>query len=216
MSTPHERPERPRPRPSPTGCTISTTPIRAGPTIPIRSGTNCARNVRWCTPSGSSASICRPAIEAVKQVAYDTEHFSSRRVIVRDVRPRRGAARAADHLRSAAAQAGQAAAAAAVHAGRDEEARARHPRHLQRADRRFHRRRGLRRRARYTKHIPVRAIAHMLGIPREGLRPVHHLDPRDPRTRHQGRRHLDARDPGDDRCTSPATSPGASSTRPTI
>ena len=25
--------------------------------------------------------------EAVKQVAYDTEHFSSRRVIVRDVRP---------------------------------------------------------------------------------------------------------------------------------
>src|SRR5580765_4797408 len=25
--------------------------------------------------------------EAVKQIAYDTEHFSSRRVIVRDVRP---------------------------------------------------------------------------------------------------------------------------------
>ena len=25
--------------------------------------------------------------EAVKQVAYDTEHFSSRRIIVRDVRP---------------------------------------------------------------------------------------------------------------------------------
>ena len=40
--------------------------------------------------------------EAVKQVAYDTEHFSSRRVIVRDVRPETPSIGAADHLRSAA------------------------------------------------------------------------------------------------------------------
>ena len=32
--------------------------------------------------------------------------------------------------------------------------------------------------ARYTKHIPVRAIAHMLGIPGERQRPLHQLDPR--------------------------------------
>ena len=56
--------------------------------------------------------------EAVKQVAYDTEHFSSRRVIVRDVRPEITQVGAADHLRSAATQARQAIAAAAVHARR--------------------------------------------------------------------------------------------------
>ena len=40
--------------------------------------------------------------EAVKEIAYDTEHFSSRRIIVRDVRPEVTAIGAADHLRSAA------------------------------------------------------------------------------------------------------------------
>jgi hypothetical protein len=60
--------------------------------------------------------------QAVKEIAYDTEHFSSRRVIVRDVRPEvlRNAAPPITRIRPS--QAGQATAAAAVHAGRDEEA----------------------------------------------------------------------------------------------
>ena len=72
--------------------------------------------------------------EAVKQIAYDTEHFSSRRVIVRDIRPEVVHIGAADHVRPAGAQAGQAVAAAAVHARRHEEAGAEGSRDLQRAD----------------------------------------------------------------------------------
>ena len=53
--------------------------------------------------------------------------------------------------------------------------------------------------ARYTKHIPVRAIAHMLGIPEKDgelfIKWIHEH----PRTRHQGRQRADARGPGDDR-----------------
>jgi hypothetical protein len=86
--------------------------------------------------------------EAVREIAHDTEHFSSRRIIVRDVRPElTRKRRAADHVRSARAQAGQAIAAAAVHAGRDEEAGTADARDLQRADRRVHRRRQGRRRS---------------------------------------------------------------------
>ena len=104
--------------------------------------------------------------EAVKQISYDTESFSSRRIIVRNVRPETSAADAADHHRSAVPQARQAAAAAAVHARRDEEARAARARDLQRADRRVHQgRQASTPRPSYTKHIPMRAIAHMLGIP---------------------------------------------------
>ena len=40
--------------------------------------------------------------EAVKQISYDTETFSSRRVVVRNVRPEITSADAADHHRSAA------------------------------------------------------------------------------------------------------------------
>src|SRR3979490_1544165 len=65
--------------------------------------------------------------EAVKQGASDTEHFSSRRVIV-----------PADPFGPAGEQARQAVAAAAVHARRHEEARAPGSRDLQRADRRIH------------------------------------------------------------------------------
>src|ERR1700710_1894079 len=84
--------------------------------------------------------------EAVKQVAYDTQHFSSRRVIVRDVRPEISNTAPADPFGSAGAQARQAVAAAAVHARRHEEARAPGSRYLQRADRRVHRGRKMRRR----------------------------------------------------------------------
>jgi hypothetical protein len=63
--------------------------------------------------------------EAVREIANDSEHFSSRRIIVRDVRP---------EITSS-----QAIAAAAVHAGRDEEAGAAGARDLQRVDRRLHR-----------------------------------------------------------------------------
>ena len=58
--------------------------------------------------------------EAVRAIAYDTEHFSSRRIIVRDAAgPRTGAA---DHLRSARASPAAHGAAAAVHARCHEEA----------------------------------------------------------------------------------------------
>ena len=131
--------------------------------------------------------------EAVKEIAYDTEHFSSRRVIVRDIRPEHHGEGAADHLRSAGAQAGQAVAAAAVHAGRDEEAGAAGARDLQRADRRVHRRRQMRRRgALHQAHPGPRHRAHARD-PRKGRRPLHQVDPRDPRTRHQGRADPDAR-----------------------
>ena len=116
--------------------------------------------------------------QAVKEIAYDTEHFSSRRVIVRDVRPEITARGAADHLRSARAQARQAIAAAAVHAGRDEEARAAGARHLQRADRRVHRRRQMRRRrALHQAYSGPRHRAHARNS-REGRRSLHQVDPR--------------------------------------
>ena len=131
--------------------------------------------------------------QAVKEIAYDTDHFSSRRVIVRDVRPGNHGAGAADHLRSARAQAGQAIAVAAVHAGRDEEAGAAGARHLQRADRRVHRRRQMRRRrALHQARSGPRHRAHARHS-REGRRSLHQVDSRHPRTRHQGRQRADAR-----------------------
>ena len=103
--------------------------------------------------------------------------------------------RAADHLRSAGAQAGQAVAAAAVHARRHEEAGAAGSRDLQRADRRVHRRRPMRRRgALHQAHSGARHRPHARH-PGKGRRPLHQMDPRDPRARHQGRRHHDARGP---------------------
>src|SRR6185503_6864063 len=47
-------------RRSPTGSTISTTPIRPGRKTRFRSGRNCARLRRSFTPSASSAATCRP------------------------------------------------------------------------------------------------------------------------------------------------------------
>ena len=56
--------------------------------------------------------------EDVRAIAYDTEHFSSRRPVVREIPPAADAG-AADHLRSAGASAGQANSSARVHAGHD-------------------------------------------------------------------------------------------------
>ena len=103
--------------------------------------------------------------EAVKQVAYDTEHFSSRRVIVRDVRP--------DITQSAPP----------ITSDPPEHKPAKQlllppftPDAMKKLEPRV---RAICNElidefiadgkcdaaARYTKHIPVRAIAHMLGIP---------------------------------------------------
>ncbi len=103
--------------------------------------------------------------EAVKQIAYDTEHFSSRRVVVRDVRP--------DITQSAPP----------ITSDPPEHKHAKQlllppftPDAMKKLEPRV---RAICREliddfigdgkcdaaARYTKHIPVRAIAHMLGIP---------------------------------------------------
>ena len=103
--------------------------------------------------------------EAVKQVAYDTEHFSSRRVIVRDVRP--DITQAAPPITSDPPQHKPAKQLLLPPFTPDA---------MKKLEPRV---RGICNElidefitdgncdaaARYTKHIPVRAIAHMLGIP---------------------------------------------------
>src|SRR5882724_10834674 len=86
--------------------------------------------------------------QAVKEIAYDTEHFSSRRVVVRDVRPevRRNAA---PPITSDAMKKLEPRVRAICNELIDEFI----------ADGQCDAA------ARYTKHVPVRAIAHMLGIP---------------------------------------------------
>src|SRR6266852_6952726 len=85
--------------------------------------------------------------EAVKQIAYDTEHFSSRRVIVRDIRPEQTAS--APPFTPDAMKKLEPRVRAICNELIDEFI----------ADGKCDAA------ARYTKHIPVRAIAHMLGIP---------------------------------------------------
>ena len=123
---------------------------------------------------------------------------------------------AADHLRSARAQARQAIAVAAVHAGRDEEARAAGARDLQRADRRVHRRRQMRRRrALHQACSGPRHRAHARNS-REGRRSLHQVDSRHPRTRHQGRQRADAGGAGDDRLFRRPHRAAQEAIRPTI
>jgi hypothetical protein len=101
---------------------------------------------------------------AVKQVAYDTEHFSSRRVVVRDVRP-------------------ETVPAPPITSDPPEHKPAKQlllppftPDAMKKLEPRvraicnelideFVEDKGCDAAARYSKHIPVRAIAHMLGIP---------------------------------------------------
>ena len=63
-------------------------------------GRRCARHVRSPIPSAIAASIFPSRYEDVRAVAYDTEHFSSRRIIVRDDAAAAHSG-AADHVRSA-------------------------------------------------------------------------------------------------------------------
>jgi cytochrome P450 len=103
--------------------------------------------------------------EAVKQIAYDTEHFSSRRVIVRDIRP---------EITNTAPP---------ITSDPPEHKPAKQlllppftPDAMKRLEPRvraicnelidgFIDDRKIDAAARYTRHVPVRAIAHMLGIP---------------------------------------------------
>jgi cytochrome P450 len=85
--------------------------------------------------------------QAVKEIAYDTEHFSSRRVIVRDVRP--PVTNSAPPFTPDAMKKLEPRVRAICNELIDEFI----------ADGKCDAA------ARYTKHIPVRAIAHMLGIP---------------------------------------------------
>ena len=86
---------RPPVRTGPPTGTIST---RAGSTTPSRSGTSCGADARSRTPSASAASICPTRYDDVRAIAYDTDHFSSRRVAIREVHRRQRRRRAADHL----------------------------------------------------------------------------------------------------------------------
>src|SRR5215203_6777069 len=103
--------------------------------------------------------------QAVKEIAYDTEHFSSRRVIVRDVRPEITAR------------------APPITSDPPEHKPAKQlllppftPDAMKKLEPRvraicnelideFIKEKSVDAAARYSKHIPVRAIAHMLGVP---------------------------------------------------
>ena len=168
-----------------------------------------AREVsRSRTPIATAARGCRSTHEGVAAVAYDTEHFTSRSVIVSDLRPERERParadrhRAADHVGPAVPPAGPPVAAAGVRAEADRRARAVHARALQRAARRD-------RRARptfdaavdYAQHIPVRVIVKMLGFPAGGRR---HL-PRFIQPDHRRRRHVGRGARGASRTTASST-----------
>jgi hypothetical protein len=139
---------------------------------------------RWCTPSASSAATCRRPMRQVREIANGHRAFllaPHHRTATCGRRSPRMAP--ADHLRSARAQAGQAIALLPPFTpDAMKKPRSRGSRHLQRADRR------LRldgkvdaRSALYGKlHLRLRAIAHMLGIPKERQRPLRQLDPHDP------------------------------------
>ena len=72
----------PRTGPSPTGRRTSTTPTRRGRRTRSRSGTSCAPRVLSRTPTATGARGCRSPTTVVAEVAYDTEHFTSRSIIV--------------------------------------------------------------------------------------------------------------------------------------
>jgi len=104
--------------------------------------------------------------EAVKEIAYDTEHFSSRRVIVRDVRP---AAIPSPPITSDPPE-HKAAKQLLLPSFRPDAIEKLEPRVRAICNElidEFVNDGGCDAAARYTKHIPVRTIAHMLGIPEE-------------------------------------------------
>ena len=122
--------------PSPIGFAISIILTRAGPRIRFRSGRSCGQSPVVHTKRFLGCYL-PTTYEAVKEIAYDTEHFSSRRIIVRDVRPETtGTAPPITSDPPEHKPAKQA--AAPVHARRDEKAGAAGTCDLQRADRRIH------------------------------------------------------------------------------
>jgi cytochrome P450 len=103
--------------------------------------------------------------EAVKQIAYDTEHFSSRRVIVRDVRPE--ITQTAPPITSDP-PAHKPAKQLLLPPFTPDAMKKLEPRVRSICNELidgFIDERAIDAAARYTKHVPVRAIAHMLGIP---------------------------------------------------
>ena len=133
---------------------------------------------------------CRPPTRTSSAVAYDTDHFTSRMVVVGNHRPpfETGAAgRVAAHLvRPAVPPRRPPAAAAGLRAEGDRGARAVDPRVLRRAARRsLEGKHVVDAAVEYAQHIPVRVIAHMLGFPAGGRRPV----PRVRRRTSRGREH---------------------------
>ena len=147
------------------------------PACATRSGPSSAsRAARSPTPTGTAACGRRSPHELVREIAYDTEHFTSRgrrrqhrRHRIAEAPDRRGAA---DHQRPAVPPPRPAAAAAAVRAEADRAVGARGAGAVHPAPRRPGRDHA-RRDASSTpprstpQHIPVNVIARMLGFPLE-------------------------------------------------
>jgi cytochrome P450 len=105
--------------------------------------------------------------EAVKQVSYDTEHFSSRRIIVRDVRPE--ITQTAPPITLDPPE-HKPAKQLLLPPFTPDAMKKLEPRVRSICDELidgFIDEGGVDAAARYTKHVPVRAIAHMLGIPQK-------------------------------------------------
>src|SRR3954451_11000468 len=105
--------------------------------------------------------------QAVKEIAYDTEHFSSRRVIVRDVRPEEVTRNAAPPITSDPPT-HKPAKQLLLPPFTPDAMKKLEPRVRAICNELidgFINEQGCDVAAHYTKHIPVRAIAHMLGIP---------------------------------------------------
>ncbi len=122
--------------------------------------------------------------EAVREISHDTEHFSSRRIIVRSERPEIVAPAPPITSDPPFHKPAKQLHAAAVHAGCGEEARAALARDLQRADRRPHQGEARRRRRAVRQIHPGARDRPHARHPGNRRRPVHPLDPRDPRARH--------------------------------
>ena len=126
--------------------------------------------------------------EAVRAIANDSEHFSSRRIIVRDIRPEQTAK--APPITSDPPEHKPAKQVLLPPFTPDamKKTGAAGARDLQRADRRVHRRRQMRRcGALHQAHSGARHRPHARHSG-EGRRSLHPMDPRDPRARHQGAR----------------------------
>ena len=69
-------------RRSPTGPPTSTTPTTSGPPTRTRSGTSSAGPAPSPTPTATAAPGCRPGTRTSPTIAYDTERFTSRSIVM--------------------------------------------------------------------------------------------------------------------------------------